>query len=317
MAIDNDSTGRVSVGECLRTLEPPPDFEPDLHAARARLRERHGRSSAPVRRVSRLAALGAVMVVVLALPWTRALAERVWDRLTVSRIQIVQISGRDVPIDVASMFTFDDRDQREPVEVPTVEQAARIAGFMPALPSPNTLPGTPRLSVVMAENMWSRPVDVARLRAAVRTAGLADATVPDAWHGARLVVEGGPAVVASYEERSVEVMQARPFRMNVPAEIPLEEFMRLGFRLFGRSRDDARSLAHEIATNPAVVFHFPEHHHVRDLRLRAGRGVVVGDDEGICFFWNTADRLFIVAGPPMRDADLIALADSFPPAHEE
>jgi hypothetical protein len=313
MATDNDSTDRPSVDECLRALEPSPDFEPDLHAARARLRERHGRAGAPARRISRLAALGTVTIVVLALPWTRAVAERVWDRLTVNRIQIVQISGRDVPGDVASMFTFEDRDAPEPVEVPTVERASQLAGFVPALPSPSALPGTPRLSVLMAERMWTRPVDVTRLRAAVGAAGLADTTVPDAWHGARLVVEGGPAVVASYETALVEVMQARPFRMNVPAEVPLEAFMRIGFRLFGRSRDDARSLAHEIVTNPAVVFHFPEHHHVRDLRLRDGRGVVVGDDEGICFFWSSADRLFIVAAPPMSDASLIALADSFPP----
>jgi len=313
----NDNADPVSVETSLRSLEPAPDFEPDLRSARARLRERHGRLRRPARRVSRLAAFGVVTVVVLALPWTRAVAQRVWDRLTVGRIQIVQISGRDVPADVAAMFTFEDRDQREPVDVATVEEASRIAGFKPALPAARTLPGTPRLSVVMAGSLWSRPVNVATLRNAVRSAGLADVTVPDAWHGARLVVDGGPTVVATYEQRSVEVMQARPYRMTVPAEIPLEEFMRLGFQLFGRSREDARSLAREIATNPAVVFHFPEHHHVRDIRLRAGRGVVVGDDEGICFFWNTADRLFIVAAPPMSDADLAAFADSFAAGKED
>jgi hypothetical protein len=165
--------------------------------------------------------------------------------------------------------------------------------------------------VVLTERLSSRPVEVTTLRAAVQSAGLADVAVPDAWDAARLTVEGGPAVVASYDDASVEVIQARAFRMNVPPSLPLEEFMQLGFRLFGRDQKAARTLAREIAANPAVVFHFPEHHRVREVRLRAGRGIVVGDREGICFFWNTADRLFIVSAPPLSDGDLVMLADSF------
>ena len=249
----------------------------------------------------------------LALPWTRAFADRLWDRLTVSRVEVVQISGRDVAPEVAAMFTFEDREPLEPLEVADVAEASRVAGFVPALPAPAALAGRPRLGVVLTEMLSSRPVDVARLRAAVQSAGFADVAVPDAWDSARLTVEGGPAVVASYVDASVQVIQARAFRMNVPPSLPLEEFMQLGFRLFGRDQKAARALAREIAANPAVVFHFPEHHRVREVRLRAGRGIVVADVEGICFFWNTVERVFIVSAPPMSDANLIALADSFRP----
>ena len=313
MGTDNDSNVHPSVDECLRSLDPGPEFEPDLYLARARLRERHGGPRRPAARAARLVVLGVVGVSMLALPWTRAFAQRLWDRLTVSRVEIVQITGRNVPDEVAAMFTFDDREPVEPLEVASVAQASRLAGFVPALPAPTVLPGVPRLGVVVSESMSSRPVNVATLRAAVRMAGFGDVTVPDTWDAARLTVEGGPAIVASYVEASVDVIQARPFRMNVPPAIPLEEFMQLGFRLFGRDQKAARTLAREIVTNPAVVFHFPEHHRVREVRLRAGRGIVVGDEEGICFFWSTPDRLFIVSAPPMSDADLITLADSFRP----
>ncbi len=313
MGNDNDSNVQPSVDECLRSLEPGAEFDPDLSAARARLRERHGGSRRRAPRASRLVAFGAVGVLILSLPWTRAFAQRLWDRLTVSRVEIVQITGRDVPDEVAAMFTFDDREHIEPVAVADVTHASRVAGFIPALPAPSVVPGHPRLGVMLTERMSSRPVDVPRLRAALRTAGLGDVRVPDAWDTARLTVEGGPAIVASYDEASLSVIQARPFRMNVPPAIPLEEFMQLGFRLFGRDPQAARTLAREIVANPAVVFHFPEHHRVREVRLRAGRGIVVGDEEGICFFWSTPDRLFIVSAPPMSDEELVALADSFRP----
>ena len=110
MANDNDSNVHPSVEERLRSLDPGPEFEPDLNAARARLRERRRGSTRSARGVSRLAVLAAVGVVMLGLPWTRTFAERLWDRLTVSRVEIVQISGRDVSPDVAAMFTFEDRD---------------------------------------------------------------------------------------------------------------------------------------------------------------------------------------------------------------
>jgi len=314
MGNHNESPVDPAVDDRLRSLEPGPEFEPDLNAARARLRERQLASKRSARRVSRLAVLAAVGVATLALPWTRAFAQRLWDSLTVSRIEIVQISGRDLPPEVAAMFTFEDAGRQEPLQMASVTDASRAAGFMPALPAPTVLRGKPRLAVVLTESLSSRPVDVPRLRAAVRLAGFADVTVPDAWDTGRLTVEGGPAIVASYDEASVEVIQARPFRMNVPPAIPLEDFMQLGFRLFGRDQKAARALAREIVANPAVVFHFPEHHRVREVRLAAGRGIVVGDEEGICFFWSTPDRLFIVSAPPMSDTDLVTLADSFGPA---
>jgi hypothetical protein len=316
MANDKNSQNDFSVDDSLRSLEPSAEFEPDLNAARARLRERQSTSRSPARRMARLVLAGAALVVVLLLPWTRAVAQRLWDRLTVSRIEIVQITGRELSDDVAAMFSFEDRESIAPTPVSSIAEASKLAGFLPALPAPDVLRGKPGLAVLLTGRMSSQPVDVAKLRDAVRSAGLPALTVPEGWHGARLTVEGGPAVIASYPDAGIEVIQSRPFGMNVPAAVPFEEFMRLGFRLFGRSEDDAKTLAREIAANPAVVFHFPKHHRVHEVRLKAGRGVVVTDYEGICFFWNTPDRLFIVSAPRMSDGDLVRLADSVAVVHE-
>jgi hypothetical protein len=58
--------------------------------------------------------------------------------------------------------------------------------------------------------------------------------------------------------------------------------------------------------------HFPEHDQVREVSLRAGRGVLVGDDDGFCFFWNTSDRIYLVAAAKMSAEQAVALANSIP-----
>ena len=311
MAIDNDSV-QPSVDEQLRSLQTPHDITPDLAVARARLRERASLHARRTRRTLRVTAVAVVLAAgVVAIPSTRAAAQRLWDRLTIGRIEVFEITGRPLPTDVAGMFTMEFRGEPALTPASDAADAARIAGFVPALPPAGYLAGTPEFAVIKSDLQTSLPLKRAEVLAALTRAGITDVTVPDEWEGTVLTAEGGPVIMARYPEAGIEIMQLPPIRMNVPPDFPYERFMEIGFRLFGRNPKDAQTLAREIAANPAIFFHFPEREGVREVALHTGRGIIVGGDEdGICFFFNTPDRIFIVAASHLSDEAAVTLANS-------
>src|SRR5688572_3826907 len=86
--------------------------------------------------------------------------------------------------------------------------------------------------------------------------------------------------------------------MHAPVEVAVNTTARLGARF---------------EANPALVLHFPERAPVRDVALRAGAGIIVGDldgDDPVCFFWNTADRLYIVTASHVSEQDFFSLPRS-------
>jgi hypothetical protein len=312
MANDNDSNESRWVEERMGSLDAPGGFQPDVAGARIRLRKREAAAATRARRAWTAGVIAAAGLAVLALPWPRAAAQRLWDRLTLGRVEIVQVSRKDLPESVTAVFTMEDRNPPMPEAVRDLADAERVAGFRPSLPPPGVLGGTPQLSVVRSVAFTTLPLRTAAIERALAAAGISDLTVPREWEGTTLTAEGGPLVVAAYHDANVEVMQSPPFRMTTPSGFRFDRFMEIAFRVFGRSAHDARTLAKEIAANPALVMHFPEHHQVREVSLRSGRGVIVGDDDGFCFFWNTPDRIYIVAAATMTEAQAVALANSIP-----
>ena len=310
MANNNDAHESRWVEDRLGALDAPGEFQPDVAGARLRLRQRDATAATRTRRAWTAGVLAAAGLTVLALPWPRAAAQRLWDRLSLGRVEIVQVSRKDLPEDVAAVFTMQDRSRPMPEAVRDAADAERVAGFRPSLPPPGVLSGTPNLSVVRSVAFTTLPLRTADIERALAAAGISDIIVPREWEGTTLTAEGGPMVVAEYPDAHVEVMQSPPFKMSTPPGFRFDRFMEIAFRVFGRSAHDARTLAKEIAANPALVMHFPEHHRVREVALRSGRGVIVGDDDGFCFFWNTSDRIYIVAAAVMSEEQAVALADS-------
>ena len=89
----------------LGTLGTPGGFQPDAAGARIRLRERDAAVAKRTSRASTAAVLAAVGLTMLALPWPRAAAQRLWDRLSLGRVEVVQISRNDLPESVAAVST--------------------------------------------------------------------------------------------------------------------------------------------------------------------------------------------------------------------
>lgn len=311
MATNNDSFDGSNVDERVKALEASRDLQPDVVRARGRLEERRALAAKRRRGVWATAIAGGACLVLFALPWPRAAAQRLWDRLVVGRVAVVGNARRDVPESLIATFTLGERAWGEPEPVGDAAEAARLAGFRPALPPPGVLEGTPQLSVIQKVTLSTRPIRTAEIARALAAAGVTDIQVPREWEGATLVAEGGPVVVAAYDD--VEVMQAVAFKLNTPPGFAFGRFMEIAFRVFGRSAGDARMLGEKLAENPAIVLHFPEQAKVIDVALRSGEGVLVvdpGGSDGICFFWNMPDRIFIVSAGQMSQEQAATLANS-------
>ena len=111
----------------------------------------------------------------------------------------------------------------------------------------------------------------------------------------------------------MQVIQSRPFGLTTAAGFPFGRFMEITFRVFGRPQDEARRLGQQLAENPALVMHFPGASAVRDVPLRTGLGVLVGNpdgDDGMCFFWSTPDRIYIIEADKLSEARAVAVANS-------
>jgi hypothetical protein len=295
------------VDDRLKVLGDHGSLPVDATRARARLRARVEHGRVLPRPVWAAAAAAASIVVLLALPWPRAAAQQLWDRLTLGRIEIVRVTDRELPEDITAAFTFEDRSPWKEEPVQNLAEAARIAGFQPSLPPPGVLRGAPRFAVVRAMTSTTLPVRVKEVERALAAAGITDVVVPPAWEGVTLAAEGGPIVLAQYPEAMIEVAQLRPIRMTTPAGVHFDEFMEVGFRVFGRSARDAHTLAKEMLANPAILMHFPKTAPVQDVRLHSGRGILVG---GACFFFNTNDRLYLVSGANLNVSVAATLANS-------
>ena len=299
------------VDERLRSLDGPRGAQPNASQARARLRERHDATvRAARRRAWMLAVTGGALLAVLSLPWPRAAAQRLLDRLTLGHIAVIDTARKDLPEDVTDALVMKPQPWEEE-SVRDLDEAQRIAGFRPSLPPSDVLAGTPKLLVVRKATLATAPLKVAEIERALAMAGVRDVTVPKDWEGTTLSAEGGPAVLADYGD--IEVIQSRPFRLTTPAEFPFGRFMELTFRVFGRPADESRRLGQQLVENPALVMHFPGASAVRDVPLRTGLGVLVGNpdgNEGMCFFWSTPDRIYIMEADKLSESLAVAVANS-------
>src|SRR5688572_7740952 len=309
MANNSDPNDRDWVDERLDTLKTADESEPDIERARAKLHARQG-GPVPRSRSVWLLAAAAACLLLAALPWPRALAQQLWDRLVLGRIAVVQVDSEGVSDEIASVFTMDSAPyEQEPVA--DAAEAERIAGFRPLLPPDGILKGKPALSIVKRSVLTTKPLKTAEIERALAAAGISDIAVPKQWEDLTLTAEAGPVVIADYD--GVQIMQSAPFRMNTPPGFQFGRFMEMAFRVFGRPADEAKALGAKLEANPALVLHFPEREPVRDVVLRSGHGIIVGDlnsDDLICFFWNTPDRIYIVSATNVSEHTLVTLANS-------
>jgi hypothetical protein len=213
------------VANHLALLDPPPGWLPDAQAAYDRLRMAppagHGNAS------WRWAAAAAAVLIValLALPGGRAAAQRLWELITLNRVEVIRTDPDDFPENVQDALRARITvSPGRPEPAATVAEASSRTGFDVRLPRANVLTGSPKLATLgPLEAELILKVDA--LRSAARTSGV-DLPVPDEWNGARIAVNTGRSAVAAWPD-DTSLMQARPFGMSVPSNVPLTAFTEL------------------------------------------------------------------------------------------
>jgi hypothetical protein len=302
--MENNSEDRW-VTERLATLDP--DWQADAAAARARLDERL-EARRPWSWIA-AATAAAACAAVLTFPAPRAIAQRLWDRLVLNRVEVVRIDLPKLPL--KSEVTMNGG--QVPVKDP--DEAERVAGFRPNLPAAGVAAAEPALSVT-SRITARQTVRVADLEAALKRAGAAHVRVPAEWDGVTIQANIGPMVTADYPDG--QVLQSRPVELLVPSGFALEHFIEVAFQSIGVGYRQASEMSRKFAANPALLLNIPsdEAASVREVPLRGGTGLAIDDfDDGgklerVTIVWSTSERVYSVSSKTFEVSK--RLADSIP-----
>jgi hypothetical protein len=241
----------------------------------------------------------------MTLPAPGALAQRVWDSLFLTRVEVVRVNFDDLP-DVESFRAKTVSGPGKTVKVGDPAQAERLAGFKLGLPAIGIL-GSPRAIGVISPIAAQLDLRAGELTEALRQAGVSDMTIPKEWDGASLRFQTGPLVMTEYPDNSL--LQCRPFAMVTPTGFQLDRFAEVAFRILGLRSAEARYLSRRFAANPAWLLGIPldEPGEIREVELRSGSGILIdnlnenGQSERVEVVWNTADRIYALSGKMSRE----------------
>lgn len=253
--------------------------------------------------------LTAAAMAVIAIPQSRALAQDLWFRLFLNRVDVVRVDLSKLPVDTKVTANGEE-------VVPNIDQAELKAGFKPHLPAREILPETPAFTVIGSIAVH-QTIQVRELEAALAKAGARDVAVPAEWQGVTLRIQSGPIVTAGYPGE-IQILQARPFELFVPSGFPLVQFAETAFRSIGLSWWEARALGQRFAAHPAWLLDVPtdEAANLQEVALRSGRGLLIEDhdDRGavgrVTLIYSTPERIYFV-GSPAREMCL-RIANSLP-----
>lgn len=274
-----------------------PAWEPDVAKARLVLEERITSQPRERRWLIPAASLAALALAVLAIPQGRAIAQEVWFRLFLDRVEVIRVDPSNLPFETNVAVSGAHK-------VAGLEEAETQAGFRPDLPSEAAWPGPPSLRVVGAITI-NHTIRTKKLRAALERAGAADVVVPDQWDQAVLRVSIGPLVEANYAGE-IQILQAKPAQVLLPAGIPLEQLAEATFRSAGLPWAEARAMARRFAAQPSMLLGIPSNEaaKIEEVKLRLGSGMLVeelddnsGETVRATLVIANKDRVFAVMSP--------------------
>lgn len=253
-------------------------------------------------------ALAGLAVAILALPQGRAIAQELWFRLFLNRIDVVRVDLSDAPL--VTKVTGSG-----PYIVASPNEAGAQAGLRPNLPVAGSWPGKPAISVIGTMTI-EQTVRTTELRSALARVGASDVTVPDDWDGLTVRATIGPLIAADYPGE-IQILQSKPAQLFLPSGFPLPRFAETVFRSVGLSWPEARALARRYAANPSWLIGIPadEAARIEEVSLRLGSGLLVeefgdtGETQRVTLVFGTKDRIYAVMSPSrevcLRVADLL------------
>lgn len=292
----------------LATLEP--HWSPNLSRGRALLDAKLEKRHHSLRWIGIAAACAAVCVAVLALPATRALAQELWDRFILNRVDVVRLDLSKLPLQL--QITTNGLEQ----SVQNTDEAESKAGFRPYLPSSDILHATPEISVT-GPILVEQTIHVRQIESALVRVGTSDVRVPAEWEGIQLRTQIGPMVELNYPD-GVHILQARPFELSVASGFPLEHLAEVAFRSIGVSSWEARAMAQRFAANPAWLVDLPPDVvvNIQEVSLQAGPAMLIEeiDDRGavkrVTVVRSTSERMYSVSSGNRELS--VKIADTLP-----
>jgi hypothetical protein len=298
------------VEERMAQLAPPDNWNPDPEVALRRRERKPARLSWGLRAATACVAVAALV----ALPQTRALAQRAWQFLFVHQLEIVRVNFDDAP-DVKS-FQPHMLGKLKQTLAANREEASRKAGFEVKTPAPSVLAGAPEYSVidpVTAELV----IDTADLERALQKAGITGLHPPKDWNGAHVALHTTPIVTVDYQRLDIELLQSAPLIISAPPGFHMGNFTELALRILGLNATQARHFGSRMSTTPAWFLGIPEEDAVtiREVALKSGPGTLVrdfddkGEFERLTLLWSTPDRLYILSAH-ITDELAITIANS-------
>jgi hypothetical protein len=278
----------------LATIEPR--WSPDLARGRALLDTKLEKRHHSLTWIAVAAASAAVCVAVLVPPGTRALAQQLWYRFVLKRVDVVRLDLSKMPLQM--QVTTNGLEQ----SVQDMEEAERKTGFRPYLPSLSVLRTNPGITITGPISV-EQTIHVRDIESALVKVGASDVQVPAEWEGIQLRTEIGSMVELNYPDR-VHILQARPIELSVASGFPLEHFAEVAFRSIGVSSWEARAMAQRFAANPAWLLDLPLDAvvNIQEVSLQAGPAMLIEevDDRGavkrVTVVRSTSERMYSVSG---------------------
>ncbi len=257
------------VANRLATIEP--QWSPNLARGRELLDAKLAGRRRSLTWMAVAAATAAVCIAVLALPETSALAQGLWQRFVLNRVDVVRLDLSKLPLH--TQVTTNGLEQN----VQNVDVAERKVGFRPYLLSPDVVGANPSITVTGPITV-EQTIHVRDMESALGKVGASDVQVPAEWEGMQLRTAIGPIVAANYPN-DIHVLQSRPIEISVPSGFALEHFAELAFRSIGASSWEARAMAREFAANPAWLLDIPPEAvvSVQEVALSAGPALLIQD----------------------------------------
>jgi len=296
------------VAERLATLEP--NWSPNLASGRALLACQLEKRHRSLTWIAVATATAAVCVVLVALPANRALAQQLWYRFILNRVQVVRLDLSKLPLRMQVTTSGLEQHARD------MDEAERRAGFRPDLPTPGVLRTNPSITITGPISV-EQTIHVRDLESALVKVGASDVQVPAEWEGVQLSTQIGPMVELNYPDR-VRILQARPMKLSIASGFPLEHFTEVAFRSIGVSSWEARAMAQQFAGSPSWLVDLPPGAvvNIQEVSLHARPAMLIEevDDRGAVeratVVRSTSERMYSASS---GDRELsMKIADALP-----
>jgi hypothetical protein len=292
----------------LATIEP--QWSPNLARGRSLLDARLAGRRHSWTWMAAAAGTAAVCFAVLTFPGTRALAQGLWYRFGLNRVDVVRLDLSKLPLHVHVATNGLEESAQN------LDEAEGKAGFRPDLPSPGVLDASPGITVT-GPIVMEQTIHVPDIESALGKVGAGDVPVPAEWEGMQLRTEIGRTVEAHYPD-DVQILQARPIELSVPSGFVLEHFAEVAFRSVGVSAWEARAMARKFAAQPSWLLDIPPDAvvSVQEVALQAGPALLIEDfdEKGMVkratVTWSTSQRMYSV-GSRSRELSL-KIANTLP-----